>query len=569
MDYGQQNLIWANALIDGLVDSGSDCFVLSPGSRSTPLALACTRHPDVRSWVQQDERSAAFFALGLSKAIQRPVAVIATSGTAPANWFPALIEASQDNQSLLFISADRPPELQDCGANQTIDQFRLFGHHTRAFYALPVPERSTAQLRYVQAVARRAVDRSQWPVPGPIHINVPFREPLVPDNTTLHQALSRRKSGARICFPRLSLSQDELTHLANRITARNGVIVCGRSRYPLEFAEAITNLAQQLSCPVFADPLSGLRFGPHDHATILVHYDAFLRREHFCIEHRPHWVLRFGGVPTSLSLQRYLAEVDDESTLINVPHGPWPDPTHTAGHIIHADPTWLCKALCAEAKRPAVKKWLEEFQDQERRAATLLKYATHDLFEAAVLSNLCQHCPDGTTLFCGNSMIIRDVDNFVAGGPRLLNLVGNRGASGIDGNVSTVLGLAAGSTAPVIGLIGDLALYHDMNGLLASQDVTAVFIVFNNGGGAIFSYLPQARLAHFERYWLTPTKLDISKVADLYGLKHRSVNNVAQFEHVLLEFFNRAESALIEIVVDRTESIRHHQAYWEAVAGNH
>jgi 2-succinyl-5-enolpyruvyl-6-hydroxy-3-cyclohexene-1-carboxylate synthase len=569
MDYGQQNLIWANALIDGLVGSGLDCFVLSPGSRSTPLALACIRHPGVRSWVQQDERSAAFFALGLSKAIQRPTAVIATSGTAPANWFPALIEASQDNQSLLFISADRPPELQDCGANQTIDQIRLFGHHTRAFYSLPVPERTTAQLRYVHTVASRAVDRSQWPVPGPIHINVPFREPLVPDNTALHHVPSPRKSGARISFPRLSLSQDELTHLANRITTRNGVIVCGKSRYPLEFAEAVTNLARQLSCPVFADPLSGLRFGPHDHAAILIHYDAFLRSEHFCIEHRPHWVLRFGGVPTSSSLQRYLAEVDDESTLINVPHGPWPDPTHTAGHIIHADPTWLCKALRAAAKRPAVRKWLEEFQDQDRHAATLLKYAIHDLFEAAVLNNLCQHCPDGTTLFCGNSMIIRDVDNFVAGGPRSLNFVGNRGASGIDGNVSTVLGLAAGSAPPVIGLIGDLALYHDMNGLLASQDVKAVFIVFNNGGGAIFSYLPQARLTHFERYWLTPTKLDISKVADLYGLKHRGVNNVAQFEHALLEFLDGAESAMIEIFVDRTESIRHHQAYWEAVAGSH
>jgi 2-succinyl-5-enolpyruvyl-6-hydroxy-3-cyclohexene-1-carboxylate synthase len=562
MDLAERNLSWAQALVQGLVRSGVDRVVLSPGSRSTPLVLACLAEQGLTRHVVQDERSACFFALGLGKCSSSPAAVIATSGSAPANWYPAVLEASQDARPLLLISADRPAELQACGANQSVEQGYLFGAHVRAFMGLPEADDSPAALDYVYDTAVRAVDLAHWPRPGPVHINVPLREPLVPAEVRPH-AVTVRGRPQPVC-PQLVPAPHPLQGLARWLSGRRGLIVCGRWQVQAGIAEALSALASRLEAPVLADPLSGLRYGGHDRSRVVSRYDAFLRCRHFTRGHRPDWVLRFGALPISRSLQGYLESIPAEAQALIVPFGPWPDPSHQVQRVWHVDPSALCTGLLGQSLKPAPGGWVRSFLEQERFAMGCLGDGPVPL-EAEVLEELGRLCPSGTRIFCGNSMVIRDVDSFFCGAEARLYLVGNRGLSGIDGNVSTVLGLAAAAEGPVVGLLGDLALYHDMNGLLAASGLSATLVVFNNGGGAIFGYLPQARLAGFERYWLTPTGLEMAQIARLYALGHHRVHDVRAFRHALSASLGSPGVDLIEVVVDRQESLRRHLAYWSRV----
>ena len=328
------NLRWAMALVEGLVAAGVDRAVISPGSRSTPLTLACLRHPGMKSWIQVDERSAAFFALGLAKADRRPVALVCTSGSAPANWFPAVIEASYGLTPLILLTADRPAELRDCGANQTINQAGLFGGQVRASHELPPAESTPQALRGLGFLAARAADQSRWPLPGPVHINVPLREPLVPAGVLPEYAAATPRA---VSYPVMQPPADEIAALARELSGRPGLIVCGEGNYGNGFPAALAQLAEALACPVLADPLANLRYGAHDRSRILGRYDAFLRREGFAGNPRPEWVLRFGAVPVSKQLQNYLAACDSAHILVE-PHGRWPDPLHQTTRLLRADP---------------------------------------------------------------------------------------------------------------------------------------------------------------------------------------------------------------------------------------
>ncbi len=566
MDYGQLNLIWAGAMIDALVCSGVKHAVISPGSRSTPLTLACVRHGDLRTWLHQDERSAAFFALGIGKQLNSPVAVIATSGTAPANWHPAVIEASYDKRPLILLSADRPAELQDCGANQTIDQSKLFGVHARIFYSMPTADISMLQV--ATDIIARAVDRSRWPVPGPVHINVAFREPLVPLQNTAQAIPAADTSVPRVRYPRPVCQPQDLESLSQQLSKGLGLMVFGRGNFSAELPQVIALLANRLRCPVLVDPLSGLRFGNHDHSQIVSRYDAFLRQKDFCTKYRPDWVLRFGGVPTSKILQVYLGQASKPKTILVNPQGTWPDPEHNCSEVFHADPLQLCRDLLETDLKPGNERWSATFTTQEKRAQRLLENMSEKPLEAEVLDSLIQRCPPKATLFCGNSMIVRDVDSFSGDGEKQLQLIGNRGASGIDGNISTALGMAAVSNEPVIALLGDLALYHDMNGLLSGRELDAVLVVFNNGGGAIFSLLPQAQLPEFKDYWLTPTGLDIARIARLYGMKHHRVDDKTGFTTAFETSLEHPGVDLIEVMIDREQSIARRRTYWRSVVSS-
>jgi 2-succinyl-5-enolpyruvyl-6-hydroxy-3-cyclohexene-1-carboxylate synthase len=556
------NLRWAMALVEGLVAAGVDRAVISPGSRSTPLTLACLRHPGMKSWIQVDERSAAFFALGLAKADRRPVALVCTSGSAPANWFPAVIEASYGLTPLILLTADRPAELRDCGANQTINQAGLFGGQVRASHELPPAESTPQALRGLGFLAARAADQSRWPLPGPVHINVPLREPLVPAGVLPEYAAATPKA---VSYPVMQLPADEIAALARELSGRPGMIVCGEGNYGGGFPAALAQLAEALACPVLADPLANLRYGAHDRSRILGRYDAFLRREGFAGNPRPEWVLRFGAMPVSKQLQNYLAACDSAHILVE-PHGRWPDPLHQTTRLLRADPAAVCSALAAALPLPAPAAWLEGFAAQERRAGALADAAGKPV-EAEVVASLVRRLAGGC-LFSGNSMAIRDLDCFAAGAAAPLRIVGNRGASGIDGNVSTALGLAAALGKPVAALLGDLAFYHDMNGLIAVRGMNITFVVLNNGGGGIFSYLPQARLEDFERAWLTPTELDFSHAARMYGLACRKVESGEDFDAALAAALAHDGPDLIEVTIDRGDSVARHKAYWAAVAGN-
>lgn len=561
-----ENLRWSQSLVDGLVSRGLSRVVISPGSRSTPLALACERHPMIQTWIQVDERSAAFFALGLAKAELQPVALIATSGSAPAHWYPAIIEASKSAIPLLLLSADRPPELQECGANQTIDQINLFGSHVRSFHQLPLPSSDTQQLDAIEQLGRQAAEESLSPLPGPVHLNIPFREPLVPDSS--EQVVSRRHTEVQ---PVASFAPPPDITLLERLSAefdgKRGIIVCGPEHYADGFAEALTTLAHRLGAPILADLLSNLRFGGHDQKQIISRYDAFLKRPSFIQNHRPDWVLRFGAMPVSKSLATYLeSSVEGHHYLIDG-NGRRRDPLHRIDAPVAADPILFCRQLAEQLPQQDNHQWLDDFRQEELRTTHLA--TTQGSAEAEIIGQCIEKLPEQSTLFCSNSMPIRDLDSYSGGGKKQLQILANRGVSGIDGNISTLLGLAAADAngpGVTLGLIGDLALFHDMNGLLMAREMDAIIVLFNNNGGAIFEHLPQAELPEFERVWKTPTHLDFAHVAQLYELEYQQVTATDEFAGALDLALQQSGVRIIELVIDAKVSRDEHRRYWRAVA---
>lgn len=563
----ETNLRWAFALVDGLASHGVRHAVISPGSRSTPLVLACQQHPELRSYVQVDERSAAFFALGLAKQARRPTLLIATSGSAPTHWYPAVVEASQGQTPLVLLSADRPPELQDWGANQTIDQTRLFGSHVRGFYDPGPPVEGPESLRFAAALGRKAVHQSLWPRPGPVHINLPLREPLVP---AAPLALVPSRAGGRPPpTPRLTPDQTQLRKAARQMSGRPGLIVCG----PMPGADApsaeLTTLAAALECPVLADPLSGLRFGAQDRQRLLARYDAFLRHPEPAVDLAPDWVLRFGAMPISKQLLQFLDRHKHSRHILVAPHGDWPDPLHRSTEILRANPAALCAGLLELGLDAAPQSWLKPWLGWERHTAALEQTGDpSDLpCEYVVIRELIRQLPAGAVLFSGNSLPIRQLDTWSGTGAKPLRILANRGSSGIDGNLSTLLGLAAAGARPVAGLIGDLALFHDLNGLLLARELHAVLVVLNNGGGAIFGYLPQAGLAGYRSHWLTPTGLDPAHMAMLFGLAFQRVQQQGELTPALAAALAAPGVTLIEVQIDPELSQRRHQAYWDTLAG--
>ncbi|HSD59611.1 MAG TPA: 2-succinyl-5-enolpyruvyl-6-hydroxy-3-cyclohexene-1-carboxylic-acid synthase [Burkholderiales bacterium] len=560
---GAENLLWAAHLVDALVAAGVTRVVISPGSRSTPLALAWLRHPAARSFIEVDERSAAFFALGLSRGSGEPAALVSTSGSAPAHWWPAVIEADRSATPLLLLSADRPPELQDCGANQTVDQVKLFGGAVRAFHQTGDVDCAPERVRWLRWLAQRAADQARFPLPGPVHLNIAFREPLLPEGPApaLPQA---GEPGLRVSCGTLAPDPRAVEEVEAQISGGAGLIVCGPHSGGARFAPAVAQLARGLGAPIFADPLSGLRFGPHERARVLARYDAFLRGPADGLP-APEWVIRFGAAPVSKSLNQWLARLEVPQVLV-AGHGAWLDPVHRATQVLHADAAATCAALVAAGLEPAPPEWFAGLEARERRAARAAEAAppAEPLYEAEVFRALIEALPEGTRLFAGNSMVIRDLDSFSGTSPKALEILGNRGASGIDGNISTVLGLAAAGGAPVAGVIGDLALLHNLAGLHAARGLDALLVVLNNGGGGIFGYLPQAGLPEFERGWLTPANLDIGRAAALFGVEHHRAATGRELDSALAALLPARGVRLLEVVLDREASLRRHRAYWAA-----
>lgn len=546
---GRINGLWAAALVDGLVAAGVGWAVISPGSRSSPLALACLRHSALTSRVLLDERAAAFFALGLAKAEGRPVALLCTSGSAVANWHPAVVEADQARLPLILLSADRPPELQDCGANQTIDQTALFGAQLRAFHALPPAETNGDWLAHLAA---RAVTQSLWPLPGPVQINVPFREPLLAAGPPAPSVAARAADGPRVILPRLLPAAEEIARLADRWSGRRGVIVAGAEPLP---AEPIVRLAAALDWPVLADPLSGLRFGAHDRSRVMAAADTFLRGTTLT----PDWILRFGAFPVSKPIATWLAGLDALQAVVSA-DSRWPDPQRAADLIIHADPAALADAVSQVVRRPAPPGWLSMVRAAEVAAAGLMLRQPPP--EATALRTLLDGLPGDSLLFVGNSMAVRDLDSFSGTTEKRLTVLGNRGASGIDGNLASFFGAAAsGRFAAAVAVVGDLTFLHDLGGLAAGQGIDATVCVFDNGGGAIFEHLPQAGLPEFEAAWLTPQQADFAAAARVWGHSYRRVET-DRLAPGLAEALGTAGVSILHIPIDRAASVARHRALW-------
>jgi len=529
---------WAWALLDGLAAAGLGRVVVSPGARSTPLTLAALRHPGLAVEVVVDERSAAFFALGLAKAERVPVALVATSGSAVANWFPAVVEADMARVPLILVSADRPPELQDCGANQTMDQLGLFGGHVRKFHQLPPAEAETG---WLAAFAARAMAASQAPLAGPVHLNVPLREPLVP----LAVALPATAIAPRRLPSCNQATAETLETLADLLTG-TGAIICGPDDLGDGFRAAIVELARRLRVPVFADVLSGLRFGAAADSPVLAHPDQVARAAA-----QADWLLRFGGAPVSRAVAAW-AERGRVQVVI-ADHARPADPAATATHFVGADPQSLCRSLGGS---PSPSDWLDRFAALDHAAAAAAEeLCAADLpFEGALLRRLVRALPAGTPLFLGNSLAIRATEWFAGRVATPLFPFGNRGVSGIDGNLSTAFGVAC-ACGPTVAVVGDLTFLHDLTALAFGRRHPLTVLLLDNGGGGIFDHLAQAALPEFDQGWLTPPGFDSAAAARAFGLPYVSASGIAEAVAAVLAGLERPGGSVVHVPVDRGYSL--------------
>ncbi|GAB3411742.1 2-succinyl-5-enolpyruvyl-6-hydroxy-3-cyclohexene-1-carboxylic-acid synthase [Haloparvum alkalitolerans] len=540
-----RNTLWASAIVEELARAGVSAAVVSPGSRSTPLTMALARHDDVHVFSQLDERSAAFFALGRARRTGEVTPLVCTSGTAAANYHPAIVEADEARVPMLALTADRPPELRDSGANQTVDQEKLYGDAVRYYKDLPEPAADERALESVRTTVARALSAAEGTAAGPVHLNVPFAKPLeptpvegdVPADLDPEAAAGRdgpyvsRHAGAP------ELDDTSLRELAAALETDRGLIVAGPADPPGLDAEAVTALSHATGFPVLADPLSGVRFGGHTRvAPVIGGYDAYLSPDLAEAEAfpNPEVVVRLGASPTSKNLRKYLAATDADQYVVD-PAGAWREAEFAATDLVVAEPSRLCGRLSRllpggdadwraqwETADAAAFDALEGSAAEGRNAGEATGATASDAFlEGRVLETVVEALPDPATLFVSNSMPVRDLDRFVAPSAKSVTALGNRGASGIDGIVSTALGAGSATTDDLTLVTGDLALYHDANGLLALDrcEVDATVVAVNNDGGGIFHKLPvEAFDPPFTEQFRTPHGIDFEPLSALYDV---------------------------------------------------
>src|SRR5579875_3122851 len=581
------------AFIDELQRAGTRHVVICPGSRSTPLAMTCAEHPALHTWMHVDERSAAFFALGMAKRLREPVALVCTSGTAAANFLPAIVEAKLSRVPLLVLTADRPHELREDGAPQSIDQNRLYGTHVKWFVEMMLPEATNTALRYMRTLADRATALARAVPAGPVHLNFPFREPLTPDPIA-QQPMPPVETRDQVAWygrpdnaPYTVVPEEQLLRPGEGVGAAvrplleragRGLIIVGPHTDP-QLAGVVERLAEQLGYPVLADPLSQLRTDGYNSSLVISSYDAFIRLDAFVQKAQPELVIRLGAMPTAKPVLLYLQHYANCPQIIVNEYGTWEEPTQLAHVMVQCAPSTFCAYLAEQItnwrfeRDPA---WLPLWQRTDAVTRAALLEAINALpapFEGRVFTELAELLPEGATLFVGNSMPVRDLDTFFWRRVRPMYILGNRGANGIDGVISSALGASAGASVlgekqPTVLVLGDLSFFHDQNGLLAAKlhglDLTIVLI--NNNGGGIFSFLAQAaHPQHFEQLFGTPTGLDFRPVIQMYGGSFQRVESWEQFRAAITHSITAGGLQVVEVVTERASNVQMHRQLWRAV----
>jgi 2-succinyl-5-enolpyruvyl-6-hydroxy-3-cyclohexene-1-carboxylate synthase len=581
MDPTNANTALASAFAEELARSGLRLAVISPGSRSTPLAVALWRQPEIEVSVIVDERSAGFFALGAAQASGEPVALLCTSGTALVNYHPAVVEADQSAIPLLILSADRPPELRGIGAGQTIDQIKTFGASIRWFCEVGTHEPDDDGLLHYRSVACRALAKARGEVrPGPVHLNLPWREPLAPvpveGAVTATDVLALKGRGERPLTAATRIEQAPSAFLLDEVAdhirrAQSGVIVAGRQLDP-ELRDPLARLAEAAGFPILADPTSQLRCGPHDRSHVVASYDLLLRDEGFAGSVAPDLILRFGEMPASKPLRAWIAGSGADQLIVD-PTGGWNEPSNRAAAILRADPAALASGWAerlAEEGRETPTRWLEAEAAAQIALSTVFEAET-DLTEPALHRALGAGHRHGDLVYTSSSMPIRDQEAFVSSSATDVFFLSNRGANGIDGLISSGIGAAHASGRPTTIITGDLGLLHDIGGLAALRDVSTPvrIVVIDNGGGGIFHFLPQEAAMpedEFEALLGTPRGVDTAKAAGLFDLPHRRLESLADLPEALA-----AGTGLIEARTDRRTNVTAHRELTrlvhEALAG--
>ena len=574
MDPTNANTALASAFVEELARGGLRQAVVSPGSRSTPLAVALWRRPEIEVTVILDERSAAFFALGAAQATGLPVAMLCTSGTAAANYHPAICEADESAIPLIALTADRPPELRGIGAGQTIDQLKLYGSSVRWFCEVGTHDADDDGLLHYRSVACRALAVARGEQrSGPVHLNLPWREPLAPVpvanavKATDPLALGGRDGRPLTAVTPIDMEPSAflLDEVAGHIAgARSGVIVTGRQLDP-ELREPLATLARAAGFPILAEPTSQLRCGPHDRSHVVTTYDHLLRDERFRESVRPDLVLRFGEMPTSKPLRAWLADSGADQIVVD-PNCGWSEPTKRAAALLRADPTELASGWAARLgneDRPAPSRWLEA-EAAARTALDAELDALDEITEPGLHRALGLAHEDGDLVYAASSMPIRDQEAFLPSTGTDALFLCNRGANGIDGLLSSGIGAAHAGGRPTTIVTGDLGLLHDVGGLAALRDVSTPvrIVVIDNDGGSIFGFLPQAEAlpgAEFEALLGTPRGVEVARAAELFGLPHHRLGALADLPGALA-----AGTGLIEVKTDRATNAALHRRLSQA-----
>jgi 2-succinyl-5-enolpyruvyl-6-hydroxy-3-cyclohexene-1-carboxylate synthase len=571
MNHQESLTAYIAAFVAELVHSGITDVVVSPGSRSTPMAMVLAEHPQLNLHIHIDERSAAFFALGIAKASNRPVAILCTSGTAAANYYPAIVEARYARVPLIVLTADRPHELREVGAPQAIDQIHLYGKHVKWFSEMALPEKSDEIIRYARTVCARAAAIATQAPSGPVHLNFPFREPLIPQLDEGLFQLSERPNGyVKVHNSDLTINEQEIKDIASRLNGKEkGVIVCG-NMMDENFASAVTSLAAAFNFPVLADPLSQLRSGKHSNEYIIETYDTFLRNEDAKSFLKPEVVLRFGAMPISKALTIFLKENDDAQQYVIDGGGGWRDPAALATDMIFCNETKFCEALLTYTGTKSSSAYFENWKkiNELTKENMLLLRDSTELSESRLFYQLADMLPEGATLFVGNSMPIRDLDSFFLNNEKSIKVMANRGANGIDGTVSTALGAALYSK-PLYLVLGDLTFFHDLNGLIAAKlyQIDIHIIVVNNNGGGIFSFLPQAEnKGNFELLFGTPLDIDFEHAVRMFQGDFTRIKDWDNLEMVMKLSTSANGLNVYEIVTNRDKNRVEHRHLWGVVS---
>jgi 2-succinyl-5-enolpyruvyl-6-hydroxy-3-cyclohexene-1-carboxylate synthase len=533
------------AFVDELARCGLAGACTSPGSRSTPLVLTLARQPGLQTWSHVDERVAGFFALGVAKQSGRPAAVACTSGTAAAHYLPAVIEAREARVPLVVLTADRPPELREVGAGQTIDQLKLYGDAAKWFFEVGTHRATPERLRWMRQLAFRAYETAVSGRPGGVHLNFALREPLVLDEP-LPPADDQPFPRARRRPPAAAVELE---------VGERAVIVAGRHERDDGLAAALPAAAAALGAPLLADPLSGARRGP----AAVAHYDDLLRDEGFAVAQRPDTVLRVGDLPTCKPLRQWLAGLDGARQVAFDPEGAWQDPAAVVGEVLDADPAAWALSI---AGPPRASAWLDAWRRADAAAAEAIAAELGDAISEPAVARALAALPSEVTVFTASSMPVRDVESFWPVRDAPPRVLAHRGANGIDGTLAAAFGAAAAAASGrVVVHLGDVALAHDLGALLSASRLRLglTVLLVDNAGGGIFDFLPVASQTDaFEEHVATPTGLEAERVAALFGLAYERVEELGAIRE--------APGTLLHVRTDRAENVALHHRLHEAVA---
>ncbi len=568
-----RNTVWARTFVDELARQGLRYACVAPGSRSTALTLAFAQHEAITVYKHLDERSAAFFALGLALSTHEPVALVCTSGTAVANFFPAVIESFMAQVPLLVLTTDRPHELRMSGANQTIDQIKIYGDHVLWSVDVTLPENQPTAIAYrnLRTLAARAYAMANGLRKGPVHLNFPFRKPLEPTPVNTDKIDIPAQALPRPDFqPYTTFSHGDLQPGAAIIEnlygyikhAKRGVIVCGARCPQGEFPNLVRQLSQRFSLPILADVLSGVRWvGEDSEGNVLSAYNMWLPS----IPSKPDLIIQFGAMPVATPLLQFL-NITDAIRIQISSDGTWADADHVTHDFIQVNPLALCQKLL---EKPPIehRSYTSLLSQIDAAARTAIEAFFEDdtLSDMAVVFDIARLLPNNTNLFIGNSLPIRHFDELGFPNDKAINTYANRGASGIDGNVSTAFGVKAANTEKrLVAVFGDVTFFHDMNGLLAAKayNLPAIIIIINNDGGGIFKRLPVRNFEpEFTDYFVMPHGLAFSHIAEMFGFSYYCPATRTEFQSIFQEALasDDTRQVIIEVRTEIAQDFEQHQ----------